>query len=304
MDFITAAASASASAADISDNIYSMGRYDTNIFLLFTSGEADKTVTLPDHLLAEGLTYSITNRGADTSQTAKIYPYAGDSFAHTPNTFVTLTCGSTITLCLSNGEWVVKSYVTGKPEGIKKVDAGNSTVSFGDGIVYADASAGSFAISLPEDEGIYGVPLTIIKYDDQDNYVYIAPYYESPNAAMLYGQFESLTVIMEADGTIRLINRYTPDNIKTRAVTSMTTLRGHERFVLADASSGAFTIILPHKERATGEAITVKKTDSSANAVTVYSNSSTLDGANTYDITSQWEYVTFASDGSNWYRVG
>lgn len=304
MEYLLAAASASASAADISDSIYTMGRYDTSAFLIFGESESYKTITLPEKVLAEGITYSITNRGSKPSQTAKIYPYTSDSFAHTSNPYMTLTSGSTLTLCLSSGEWVVKDYVSAKPSGIKKIDANNSEVSFGDGVVFADTSAGSFSISLPADEGIYGVPLTIIKYDDLDNYVYVNSFAEEPNAAMIYGRFESLTFFMEPDGTVHFLSRYTPDNIKSRTVIGTCTLRGHERFVLADASAGTFEISLPHSDRAVGESIRIKKIDSSANAVDFRAPGSDIEGGSSYSLTAEGEYVCFASDGENWYRVG
>ncbi|PLX66004.1 MAG: hypothetical protein C0602_12795 [Denitrovibrio sp.] len=304
MKYLFAGASISASVSDITDNIYDMGRYDTNTFLIFTTAETYKTVTLPESLLADGITYKITSKGTKSSQTARIYPNIGDSFAHTTDTYVTLTSGSSITLCLSEGEWNITDYVNAKPNGIKKIDANNSDISFGDGVVFADTSAGAVSISLPSGEGMKGIPLTIIKYDDLDNYVYVSAFVESPGAAMIYGKFESMTFIVDDNDQIHFLNRYTPDNIRTKTVTASSTLRGQERFVIADASAGTITLTLPHVDRAIGESVTVKKIDSSANTVTVRSNGCTMDGASTFDLTSQWEYAAFASDGNDWFRVG
>ena len=71
--------------------------------------------------------------------------------------------------------------------------------------------------------------------------------------------------------------------------------------VLASASGGAFTVTLPAV--AAGAVCTVKKTDSSANAVTVSPASGTIDGAATQQVTVQYESLDFISDGTNWFIV-
>lgn len=72
--------------------------------------------------------------------------------------------------------------------------------------------------------------------------------------------------------------------------------------VLCDASGGAFTVTLPTAASASGKEVTVKKTDASANAVTVDGNGSeTIDGALTSALSSQWDSVVVVSNGSNWF---
>lgn len=72
-----------------------------------------------------------------------------------------------------------------------------------------------------------------------------------------------------------------------------------------DASGAARTITLLAAATATdGFEITVKKSDSSANAVTVDGNGSeTIDGATTYVLSLQYAWVTLRCDGSNWLVV-
>jgi len=69
--------------------------------------------------------------------------------------------------------------------------------------------------------------------------------------------------------------------------------------VLADASGGAITITLPSPS--TNAWVQVKKTDSSTNAVTVDGGGNNIDGASSFDITTQYESYTMVSDGSNWF---
>lgn len=70
------------------------------------------------------------------------------------------------------------------------------------------------------------------------------------------------------------------------------------------ASGGAVTITFYAASGNTGKIITVKKTDSSANAVTLDGNASeTLDGATTATLTAQYDSATFVCDGTNWQKA-
>jgi len=71
--------------------------------------------------------------------------------------------------------------------------------------------------------------------------------------------------------------------------------------VLADASGGAITITMPSPSA--NAWVEVKKTDSSANAVTVDGGGNNIDGAASFDITTQYESYTMVSDGSDWFIV-
>ena len=52
-----------------------------------------------------------------------------------------------------------------------------------------------------------------------------------------------------------------------------------------------------------GKVITVKKTDSSTNAVTLDGNASeTIDGATTLALTAQYDSATVVCDGTNWQK--
>lgn len=122
------------------------------------------------------------------------------------------------------------------------------------------------------------------------------------------------------DGTLRLYNDgsrsfiqvfsratgawelFTPAGfLTTSSVTGAVTLDATYEVVLADATSGAFTVTLPAAATNEGRDYTVKKVDSSANAVTVDGNGSeTIDGETTQVIAIQWDAAHIVSDGSNW----
>jgi hypothetical protein len=71
--------------------------------------------------------------------------------------------------------------------------------------------------------------------------------------------------------------------------------------LLGNATSAAFSITLPTAVGITGKTYTVKKIDSSANAVTVATTSSqTIDGTTTKPLARQYDAIAVQSDGSNW----
>jgi len=74
-------------------------------------------------------------------------------------------------------------------------------------------------------------------------------------------------------------------------------------FVLADASSGAFIVTLPTVVNANkGARIVVKKTDISANIVTIATEDiAQIDGTDTILIVSQYKNYTMVTDGANWH---
>lgn len=71
--------------------------------------------------------------------------------------------------------------------------------------------------------------------------------------------------------------------------------------ILCNATGGAFTITLPPAATFTGQTFIVKKTDASANAVTVDANGSELiDSSATYSLATLDECCTLISDGTGW----
>lgn len=73
--------------------------------------------------------------------------------------------------------------------------------------------------------------------------------------------------------------------------------------VFSDASGGNATVPLPTAVGFEGT-YTVKKIDVSTNTVTMATiNGETIDGSTTVDITSQYESITIASNGTNWFII-
>ena len=90
-------------------------------------------------------------------------------------------------------------------------------------------------------------------------------------------------------------------NQSVRSPTTAYTATLADETLLCNATGGAFSVSLPTSVGIKGKRYTVKKTDASANAVTVDpSGAQTIDGAATHGLPAQWDSVTIISDGANW----
>jgi len=100
------------------------------------------------------------------------------------------------------------------------------------------------------------------------------------------------------DGLLRGVT-----SAKSASFTVQTTEFG--QIYLCNATSAAIVATLPSAATAgNGFKAAFKKTDSSANAVTLTPNGSdTIDGAATYALSSQYAFVFIVSDGTNWQTI-
>lgn len=92
----------------------------------------------------------------------------------------------------------------------------------------------------------------------------------------------------------------TAGSLSVRTETSNYTAVSSDDLILADATSGALTITLPPAASNSGKVYTIKKIDSSANAVTIDGNASeTIDGSTTQVLYTEDEAMNIVSDGTN-----
>ena len=71
--------------------------------------------------------------------------------------------------------------------------------------------------------------------------------------------------------------------------------------VVGDASSSGFTVTLPAP--ANGSTVSVKKIDSSSNAIIVMRSGVPIDGDISAVVNNRWQSQDFFADGMQWYRV-
>jgi hypothetical protein len=84
-----------------------------------------------------------------------------------------------------------------------------------------------------------------------------------------------------------------------RSVTSSTALNTNDGMLVVDATSGAVTVTLMNPNLASGQPVTIKKSDSSANAVTI---GGTVDGTANRTLDAQNDSIVIQSDGTTWFR--
>lgn len=91
----------------------------------------------------------------------------------------------------------------------------------------------------------------------------------------------------------------------TTTASYVETVTSGQKVLLANATSAAITVTLPAAGSSTGFVYTVKKTDSSANDVTVsVASTDRIDGNSTVVLGAQYQYVTIVGDGTNWNIIG
>jgi len=104
----------------------------------------------------------------------------------------------------------------------------------------------------------------------------------------------------EASG-LKWTNSFLPA-ITTKTTTYTATSADHT--ILCDATSDAFTVTLPAASSSTGIKLHIKKTDPSANTITIDGNGGeTIDGAATQTLSTQWDHLTIHCDGTSWYII-
>lgn len=85
--------------------------------------------------------------------------------------------------------------------------------------------------------------------------------------------------------------------VTTTPITALVT----DQLILADATAGAITINLVAVASAAGKTLTVIKTDSSGNAVTLDGNASeTINGSTTHALAAQYNRVRVFCNGTQW----
>lgn len=172
--------------------------------------------------------------------------------------------------------------------------------------ILCDATTGAFTVDLPA-AATAGNKFKIIikKIDTSTNAVTVDPSgVETIDTRTTFG-LNDLNDFIEAqsDGSNwNVVASHQRGTTKSLAATDTLTLDDRDKTILCDASGGGFTVNLPAAGTcASGFKVTIKKTDASANGVTIDpSGAQTIDGEATIGLTEEDQAVTFTSDGSNW----
>jgi hypothetical protein len=93
------------------------------------------------------------------------------------------------------------------------------------------------------------------------------------------------------------------NNINVATKTSNYTVLVSDNCILGDATGGIITLTLPTPAAAAGLVFNFKKIDVSANTVIINAGSYTIDGANTFNLSSQYDAITLVSNGIEYFLL-
>lgn len=188
--------------------------------------------------------------------------------------------------------------------------AGTTNLDLSHSIHIVDATNGAITINLPAAADAVGVEMTVKKKDGTANIVTVdeAGAGNGPDGSPLQlgGDNDYVTVL---------------SNGAEWFVTSSNRMAGNTRFAdtsgtynidmavdtyLISSFGGAVTAQLPpaNAAKAIGRTITIKKTDSSANAVTVTEQGGNGPDQSSQSLATQYKAITVVSNGANWFVVG
>jgi hypothetical protein len=98
-----------------------------------------------------------------------------------------------------------------------------------------------------------------------------------------------LPSMIDRDPQTRTWAQQITGNAIVKSVTTTYSAEATDSTILCNATSAAFTVTLPKAASCKGHVLILKKTDASANAVTIDGNGSeTIDGAATASLAAQW----------------
>lgn len=187
--------------------------------------------------------------------------------------------------------------------------AGTHNLDLSHSVHLVDATAGAINIALPAAASATGAQVTIKKVD---NSAYIVTVSEQSGGAgpdgstlQLGGRYDYVTVISNgANWHIQSSSRMA-GNTRYADTTGTYDIDMAVDTYLLSSYGGALTARLPpaNAAQAIGRTVTIKKIDSSGNAVTVTEQGGAGPDQTSQPLTSQYKAVTVISNGSQWYVV-
>lgn len=151
--------------------------------------------------------------------------------------------------------------------------------------IFASISApGGFQTAVPTNAGQWVIPLGIAT---------------SSSALTINAAGSATAVNLTSD-----VDPYVYATVRTVVAAGTSSILSGDSIVLANATAGNMTLVLPAP--VSGKIFNIKKIDSSANTVTIQStNPGTIqiDGANSFLLNVQYESLTIASDGINFFII-
>lgn len=186
---------------------------------------------------------------------------------------------------------------------------GTANLDLSHSIHIVDATGGSITTELPAADTAAGVTMTVKKKDNSSNIVSIteAGAGAGPDGATLQLGGEDDYATMLSNGAQWFVTSSNRMAGNTRYIDSSGTIdidMAVDTYLLS-SFGGAMTARLPpaDADEAAGRTITLKKTDNSANAITVTEQGGNGPDQSSQSLSAQYDAVTVVSDGGQWFVV-
>lgn len=187
---------------------------------------------------------------------------------------------------------------------------GTTVLDLSHSIHIVDATSGAITVELPIADSAAGVSMTVKKKDGTSNIVSITEATGGgggPDGSSLQLGGEDDYATMISNGAQWLITSSNRMAGNTRYIDSSGTIdidMAVDTYLLS-SFGGAMTARLPpaNASEAVGRTITIKKTDSSANAITVTEQGGAGPDQSSQSLSSQYNVITVVSNGGQWYVV-
>ncbi|MEC7028228.1 MAG: glycosyl hydrolase family 28-related protein [Pseudomonadota bacterium] len=187
---------------------------------------------------------------------------------------------------------------------------GTTALDLSHSIHIVDATSGAITVELPTADSAAGVSMTVKKKDGTSNIVSITEGTGGgggPDGSSLQLGGEDDYATMISNGAQWLITSSNRMAGNTRYIDSSGTIdidMAVDTYLLS-SFGGAMTARLPpaNASEAVGRTITIKKTDSSANAITVTEQGGAGPDQSSQSLSSQYNAITVVSNGGQWYVV-
>ncbi len=187
--------------------------------------------------------------------------------------------------------------------------AGTTNLDLSHSVHIVNASLGAITVNLPAAGAAEGAVMTVKKNDASANIVSIGEQSGGPGpdggVLQLGGQNDYVTAISNGAAWFVICSNRSPGNTRFADTSGTYDIDMAVDTYLLSSFAGALTARLPpaNAVKAVGRTITIKKTDSSANAVTVTEQGGAGPDQSSQVLSDQYDAITVVSNGANWFVV-
>lgn len=186
--------------------------------------------------------------------------------------------------------------------------AGTTTLDLSHSVHIVNATNGAITVKLPNAADAVGVEMTIKKTDDTANIVTVTEdggNGPDGNSAQLGGKGDYVTILSNGAAWFVTSSNRLAGNTRYADTSGTYSIDMAVDYYLISSFGGAVTARLPpaNAAKSVGRTVTIKKTDSSANAVTVTEQGGSGPDQYGQPLTGQYDAITVVSNGGQWYIV-